>query len=474
MPTRATRSCTRPLDVLPTSPVKRARFLVMLVISGGAALAHADLAKPEASPSKTYGLRQCVALADSNSAQIKQALDRLAQAHAQLDEIKWIPWSQFAVSGGVAVVPTVGGSQTYSPQSTLNLQGNNWGPAWRVQIDGVLPLWTFGKITSSTAAASANVDIVKADVDRWRLLVHHDVRRAYFGVLLAHDARYLLDFAKEKLDTAIKSAEDDANTDEVDVLRLKTYRAEALARRGEIEKGERTAMAALRFLTGLEAPSEFAVPDVPIAPPKKPLVDVLVYLKAAKLHRPELKQLEFGVAARKSQVDYAKARLYPDIGIGLSFGWASSPMIATQTNPFVINPANYLTYSAGVIFRWNLDLLPGAARVRFAEAQLDEVRDFQRYALGGVGVEVETAYAQAHDANIREQSYGEAETFAKRWVATISSAIAVGTREERELVDPLRSYLNDRFAHLQAIMDLDVAVSQLTIATGDESIADYD
>jgi len=304
--------------------------------------------------------------------------------------------------------------------------------------------------------------------------VHHDVRRAYFGVLLAHDAKYLLDFAKDKLDTAIKQAEADENTDEVDILRLKTYRAEALSRRGEVEKGERIAMASLRFLTGLEAPSAFAVPDVPIAGPRKPLSDVLVYLKSAKLHRPELKQVEAGLLARKAQVDLAKARLLPDIGLGLSFGWANSPMIAMQTNPFVINPANYLSYGAGVIFRWNLDVLPGAARVRFAEAQLDEVRDLQKYAMGGVGVEVESAYATARDATVRADSYGEAEQFAKRWVATISSAIAVGTREERELVDPLRSYLNDRFAHLQALMDLDVAVSQLAIATGDESFAEYE
>ena len=102
-----------------------------------------------------------------------------------------------------------------------------------------------------------------------------------------------------------------------------------------------------------------------------------------------------------------------------------------------------------------------------------EMRDTEKFALGGVGVEVETAYGTAKDASTREKFYGEAESLAKRWVASISASIAVGTREDRDLIDPLRSYLTNRYNHLQSIMDLDVAVSQLSLATGDDSIADY-
>ncbi len=447
-------------------------LLSLALVSG---VARADEPKPVAPARPALGLRQCIALTDARNPQIKQAIDRLEQAHAQLDEIKWIPWSQFSVSGGVALVPTVQGSQIYSPQSSLFLQGNgNWGAAWKLQVDALLPLWTFGKIENANKAAKAYVDLTAADVERWRLLVHHDVRRAYFGLQFAKDAAYILDFAEGKLDEAIKQAEGDDNTDEVDVLRLKTIRAEIDARRGEIEKGTRTAVAALRFLTGIAAPAPLDIADEPLAGPKQPLVDVLVYLKSARTHRPELTQVRFGVEARKAQVELAKARLLPDIGIAASFGYSSSPLITPQTNPFVNNPTNYLGYGGGIVFRWNLDLLPAAARVRFAEAQLAETRDLESYALGGVGVEVETAYGQAKDATIREQSYGKAESFAKRWVATVSSAIAIGTKEERDLIDPLRTYLNDRIAHLQALYDLDVTVSQLTVVTGDESLAVFE
>ncbi|MGZ3421748.1 MAG: TolC family protein [Polyangiales bacterium] len=434
--------------------------------------AAASAAKTEKPKGAIYDLAKCLALADARSPTLRQAKDRLAQAHAQLDEITWVPWSQWTVSGGAALVPEIRGTSVYSPNGDISIS-SKLGPAWRVGVEGVIPIWTFGKISAATASATALVDVALADVDKTRTLVRHDVRRAYFGLELAHDARYLLELAQGKLDDAVKKAEGNDDLDEADVLRMKTYQLEVKARLGEVEKGERMATAALRFLIGVEAPTPLDIPEDPIAPPRKPLTDVLVYLKRARLNRPELRQVKAGVKGYEAQLDLAKARLWPDIGLGLSFGYANSPIITDQTNPFVVDGANYLRYGVGLVFRWNLDLLPGAARVRYAEAKLAEIRDLEAYALGGVGVEVENAWATAKDAATRVKFYGDAEQIAKKWVATVSAGIAVGTREDKDIIDPLRSYLTNRYAYLQAVMDLDVALSSLAVATGDDAVAEY-
>ncbi|GAC1351164.1 MAG: TolC family protein [Polyangiales bacterium] len=418
-----------------------------------------------------YTLARCLALSDDNGAQIRMAKDRLAQTHADLDEVKWAPWSQFSLTGGVAAVPELRGSAVYSPNGDISIS-SSLGPAWRIGIEGGIPLYTFGKITSATAAKAALVEVALADVERFRLLVHHDVRRAFFGLMLAHDARYLLNLAKDRLADAVAKADDNPEADEADVLRMKTYQAEVLARTGEVEKGERIALAGLRFLTGVNAPSAFDVPDEPIAKPRKPLVELTAYQSSAKAHRPELKMVKAGLDARRNQVEFAKANLYPNLLLGLTFGYSNAPIVAQQTNPFVLN-GNFLRYSFGLIFKWNLDLLPGAARVRSAEAQLAELHDTENFALGGTAVEVETAFATARDAITREKYYGEAEQLAKRWLASVSAAMAVGTKEEKELVDPLRYFLTNRFNHLQAVMDIDVAYSSLSVATGDETFAEY-
>jgi outer membrane protein TolC len=468
-----------PTGAATTAPTVAPTMAPPINAAGSSSAAASSIASSVASPPKPekpkgaiYDLAKCLALADARSPTIRQSKDRLAQAHAQLDEITWVPWSQWTVTGGAALVPEIRGTSVYSPNGDISIS-SKLGPAWRIGVEGVIPIWTFGKITSATAAASAAVDLALADVDKTRILVRHDVRRAFFGLELAHDARYLLELAQGKLDDAVKKAEGNDDLDEADVLRMKTYQMEVKARLGEVDKGERMATAALRFLVGVDAPASLDIPEEPIAPPKKPLTDVVVYLKRARLNRPEIRMVQAGVKGRSAQLDLAKARLWPDIGLGLSFGYANAPIITDQTNPFVVDNANYLRYGVGLVFRWNLDLLPGAARVRYAEAQLAEVRDLEAYALGGVGVEVENAWAVAKDAATRVKFYGEAEQIAKKWVATVSGGIAVGTREDKDIIDPLRSFLTNRYAYLQAVMDLNVAISGLAVATGDDSVAEY-
>lgn len=438
-------------------------------VAGDPTLATKSEDKPKA---KVFTLARCIQLADERSPQIKMAVDRFEASHAQLDELKWAPWSQWSASGGVAIVPQIRGTNVYSPNYDVPIS-STLGPAFRIGIDGYVPLYTFGKIEHSVGASKAFLQAALADVQRIKNVVHHDVRRAYFGLQLAHDGRYLLEFARSKLADAVKKAEADDDVDEPDLLRMKTYQMEINARLGEIEKGERMALAALRFFSGVEAPLPFEIPEEPISPPKKPLVDVLVYLNSAKLHRPEAKQFQGNVLGRTHQLEYAKARMYPDVGMGVYLGFANSPMITDQTNPFVVDNANFLRFTLGVTVKWNLDLLPGAARIRNAEAQLAEMRDQETLTLGNVGVEVQNAWAIAKDAQTREKYYGEAEALAKKWTAAVSASIAIGTREDRDIIDPLRSYLTNRYNHLQAVMDLDVAFSQLVLATGDDAFAEF-
>jgi outer membrane protein TolC len=121
--------------------------------------------------------------------------------------------------------------------------------------------------------------------------------------------------------------------------------------------------------------------------------------------------------------------------------------------------------------RWNLDLLPAYARLEQASAQLEETRAIERTALGGVGVEIETAYAEVLAARKREQAYGRAEAVAKKWLIAIQQGIDIGTQEAKDLVDPAKAYAEQRFNHMNALMDLNVALSKLALVTGWDAIA---
>jgi outer membrane protein, multidrug efflux system len=111
------------------------------------------------------------------------------------------------------------------------------------------------------------------------------------------------------------------------------------------------------------------------------------------------------------------------------------------------------------------------ARIHEAESQLEEARATERLALGGIAVEVENAYGTAVEAENRERSWDAAEHKAKQWIVTVQDAIDLGTKQEKDLVEPLRAYVDARVNHVTALMDLNVSLSDLARTSGWDAAA---
>jgi len=415
-------------------------------------------------------LPRVLELAERNHPNIAVARTKVLYARAQLDEAHFAPFSQWKMTGGVAIAPALRGSNVFSPNTDVSLS-SSLAVAWRVGVEGVIPLWTFGKIDNLWQAAGANVHVQQADLEKERDAVRVDVRKAYFGLQLARDARLLLKDVRDAIDKAQANLQKQLDKDEgdpIDLLKLQTYGAELDVRESEAERWDHVALAGLRFYTGV---ADLDIPDRPLRPPKHQLGNVTRYLSAAMVHRPEIAMARAGVAARSALVRLSRSQLFPDVGIGLSASMSAAPAIADQINPYVVDPGNYFRYGAALVFQWKLDFLAGAARIRQAQAQLDEVRAQQRLALGGAGAEVEVAYAEVADWQRRVDVYAKAVKTAKKWLVTVQQGIEVGAVAEKELLEPAKAYATNRFNQMNAVMELDMAMARLAKATGWDAIA---
>ncbi len=446
-------------------------WLAFFSLLSRAAEAQTAPAPSEASKAHVVTLTETLALAERNHPNIEIARAKVLQVRAQLDEAHYAPFSQFKMSGGVALAPTIRGNNTFSPNTDVSLT-SSLGIAWRAGIDGVVPLWTFGKVTNLWAAAEANVDVNVAALEVTRDSVRYDVRKAYFGLQVSRDLAVLLEEVDDAVHDGIsrlqKAADENEDDSGFDLLELQTYEAELGARKAEVSGYITVALAGLRFYTG---DPYLDIPDLPIALPKHQLGDVTRYLMAAKLYRPEVQMANAGVRARSAQVEIARAQLFPDIGLGLSAGLSAAPEVADQINPFTSDPGNYFHYGAALVFQWKLDVLPQAARIRYAEAQLEEVRSQLRYALGGVAADVERAHAEAVDWRDRVEAYQKAVKYAKRWLIKVRNGMDVGTVEDKALIGPAKAYLTQKSNLLQATMSYDLAMAGLAKATGWDAIA---
>jgi outer membrane protein TolC len=424
-----------------------------------------------------YTLPEALALADRNFPNLWAARSRLALAHAQLEEVRWTPWFQWNAQSTFGVTPQLSGTVTY-PQSTLSARNiTSLGgllPFFGFGLSGVVPLYPFVKIDTAREAAEANVRVSEWDMEKARQSLRMDVRRAYYGLQLARDAREVITDAIDRLDKAIQGVRDriargDANVSDVDRLRLEAYKQEVTAQAAQAPKGEAYALAALRFMTGIE--TDFDIPDEPLRRPDQPPVAIAQYLEAARILRPDVNMARAGVVARRALVSYNRAKLFPDFGLGLGADFISTPNAVSQNNLWANDPFNHFYYYFGFGLKWSLDLLPQAARAEQAESQLEETRSLERLALGNAMFEVEKAYADALEAKQREEAWDKAEHLAKQWISTVQDSIDLGTADEKGLLDPLRVYGNARVQHLYAILDYNVAMSSLAFASGWDSAA---
>ncbi len=428
--------------------------------------AASSLPKAAAPTSRVLSLKRCLEMAALNYPKVAEARARLAQKRAQLDQAYTAPYSDFTMTGGLGPAPTVRGTSVYSPDTDKALT-SHMGIAWQLGVTGAIPIWTFGKITNLWDAADAQVRVGEHEIKKEQNDVKLSVRRAYYGVQLARDALTLLNEAGGRIDTYLGRMQkkvDGGDGDDVELLKLKMYRAELEARQSEATRQQAIALSGLRFLTG--GGSDVDVRDTPLQRSSHRLAPLAHYLSAARLYRPEVNMARAGVLAREAQMRMERAKFFPDLALGLSFNYSAAPLVEDQRNPFVKDSANYLSYGAALVFRYKLDFLPQSARLAQANAQLEEQRATERYALGGVGTEVEQAFLEAEDAARRLDAYTRAAGYAKQWLVQVQEGIDVGTYEDQDIVDPAKEYATKRFLQMNATFDYNVALAKLAQATG--------
>lgn len=386
---------------------------------------------------------------------------------AQVDEAWATPWSFFSLSSRFGVVPNTPKTAMVDQTPTLSA---GVGPFLQIGVNGTVPLYTFGKISSAGRAAEAQARYGEWDLEKAKWQIRTDVRRAFFGLAFTRDSLHLADDTLVKLNDALASVvtkieSGDDSIDDADRIRLEMSRDEILARIEDAKRGEAADLAVLRFYTGVQ--SGFDVPDEPLGTPERPLGPVVEYIAGARLRAPDVNRARAGAVARAAQVSLARANGLPNFGLGMRFDYAVAPGVDLPVSSgFDASAANHLQYGAAFGVEWQLDFLTKNARLRQAKANLEEARAMERLALGGVATEVEAAYAAALEANRREERWASAVRRAKGWIVAVENAIDLGTKDERALLEPLRTFVNARISQLQALMDSNLTRAELARVSG--------
>jgi outer membrane protein TolC len=127
-------------------------------------------------------------------------------------------------------------------------------------------------------------------------------------------------------------------------------------------------------------------------------------------------------------------------------------------------------YSAGVVFRWSLDLHLKTPRYERAKADYEAALAGSRSALDWWSYDVEAAYESMMEARKRIDVLERGEKAAHSWLTAIAQNFAIGTAEARDFNDALVAYFDAHGRYLQAIYDFNVAVAQLSRVVGTDVV----
>lgn len=222
-------------------------------------------------------------------------------------------------------VPQAGALQ--DPVLTLGIQNDGFKSLeigsmetsyWQVMVTQPLP-WP-GKRGRRTDVAAAGVRLSEAALDRVRLTVEADVRRAYLALVLVRDRLALL----TKLEALWTKAEalariryESGDGAQSDILRAQLERNRLRQRRWTLEAEERSRLLEVNRLRGqpLDAPLPAQASIVALGLP--PVPGAQEALADAEQRSPELLLARLQTEKAGRQVELARSERFPDLAVSL-------------------------------------------------------------------------------------------------------------------------------------------------------------
>lgn len=398
-----------------------------------------------------------------------QALQR--QAHWA-----WFPKFETVVGFGGPLPEARNDGLGGPPTTEASLQGD-WnfgqlGVTVRAEVNALLPLYTFGKLTALEKAGDQGPIIGAALRERARAEAGFQAAQAFYGYQLANSGLVQLEDTAKRLDDAGKRiqellSEESQQVSKMDTYKVNFFRQMVAARRSDALQGRALALEAIRLLSGTKPgePVEVVSVDLPLeeefSPP--PLEQTLAL---AEQRRPELTAIQAGITAREQEVLIRERAYYPDLGLIGFAKFAYTSNATPQRTPFAYDPYNDSSAGIGLAARGTFDIPMKNAQLDQSRAELDKLKAQQRLLQSAIRLEVTQVHGALTTALAKARTMTEAEKNARRWATAAYAAFDLGTGDTRELVDAFTALAQASADKAKSWHDVRVGIAALNRVTG--------
>ncbi len=438
-------------------------------VSPGSGIAHA----------KKYTLRELCTKVATEYPGVLAARHSLRASESLYKQARysWMPTGDFSAffTGNYDACKNDEGKAADCSEDHRSVKDHINGVSYGIDLNILQPIYTFGKIEAATGAAKAGIQASVQGIEAAKQDAVYNAIRAYWGLKWARAAKLVVEEGTTKLKEWIdKIAEEldganKGNYTEADLARMKAALDGAELVLVDIQRGLTVALVGLQILTD-DKEADIDDEELQVAAAAEQSLEY--FEDAALRHRPETKMLEASVVAAKAFRKWRIADLLPTIGFRLTLSYRNYATVEGGLSALV----QFSPLSSGIpvpmlVLNQPLDFGVRGARYMQADAEARVAEERRRQALGGIAVEVASAYANYDEARTRESKLSHAEKVARGWYVIVGHNMSQGltvSTDARELTDAARTYFDFRIRHLQAIMDTNLTLAWLKRTTGME------
>nr|WP_309242960.1 TolC family protein [Hyalangium versicolor] len=423
-------------------------------------------------------LAQLVERARRSDARVEEAEAELHRLQALQRQAHWAWFPKFeTVVGFGGPTPEAHNDGLGGPPTTEATLEGDWnfgtlGVTFRAEVNALLPIYTFGKLSALAKAGDQGPIIGAALRERARDEAGFQAAQAFYSYQLARSGLAQIESVGKQLDDAGKRINDmlqeqSEQVSKSDTYKVNFFRQVVAAQRSVAEQGRVLALAAIRLLAGAQADEslEIAAVDLPLEEDYTPPT-LEKTLAVADQRRPELTAIQAGIAAREQEVLIRERSYYPDLGIIGFARYAYTTNATPQRTPFAYDPYNDRSVGIGLAARGTFDIPVKNAQLAQARAELDKLKAQQRLLQSAIHLEVTKVHSDLLSALARAKAYSDAEKNARRWATAAYAAFDLGTGDTRELMDSFQALAQASTEKSKGWFDVRVGIAALNRVTG--------
>ena len=342
------------------------------------------------------------------------------------------------------------------------------GPLFLGSFKLTYPIWSWGRKSDLIKAASFGKDVEKENLAMEKLNIIYNVKKFYYGNLLA---KTLLKFAEETRDdilNIIKTMKEKKASKE-DRYRIEILASEIKTKIVEIKKKENLTIKALNFFVGRNDQSKVLKTDkewLEFQP--RPLKKDQYYIDLANSHLPQLNQIKSGIEAKSNLLSAKKKSQYP-LFVFLAEGkYGKTSQMTDQESSFSYDPYNQKVLSAGVGLTLDIDWGVTSSKINTIKSEINQLRLKKSFAKRGIPLKVMQALEDLKASIEKVKHQKKSKKYAKKWLSRVIMGVSIGLLDSKKISDVYSARAMTFKSYLEAVYENYMAWANLSKLIGKE------